>query len=236
MPVFVLDNSLEFPHPKYSEPTGLLAIGGDLKIERLLLAYKNGIFPWYSEGNPILWFSPDPRLILLPRQLRVSKNLGKVIKSQKFKVKFDTCFEDVIFRCAKIRRKNQDGTWITNEMVDAYIKLHEEGLAHSVESFYEGELVGGLYGVSLGAVFFGESMFYSLNNASKVALYYLVQSLESWKFDFIDSQIPTDHMKSLGAREIDRDSFLKMLQKSLNKKPIKGSWNAGRRLDKTNKN
>jgi len=151
-------------------------------------------------------------------------------------VKFDTCFEDVIFRCAKIRRKNQDGTWITNEMVDAYIKLHEEGLAHSVESFYEGELVGGLYGVSLGAVFFGESMFYSLNNASKVALYYLVQSLESWKFDFIDSQIPTDHMKSLGAREIDRDSFLKMLQKSLNKKPIKGSWNAGRRLDKTNKN
>jgi len=236
MPVFVLDNSLEFPHPKYSEPTGLLAIGGDLKIERLLLAYKNGIFPWYSEGNPILWFSPDPRLILLPRQLRVSKNLGKVIKSQKFKVKFDTCFEDVIFRCAKIRRKNQDGTWITNEMVDAYIKLHEEGLAHSVESFYEGELVGGLYGVSLGAVFFGESMFYSLNNASKVALYYLVRSLESWKFDFIDSQIPTDHMKSLGAREIDRDSFLKMLEKSLNKKTIKGSWNAGRRLDKTNKN
>ncbi len=224
MPVYFLDDSLVFPHPNLSEPTGLLAVGGDLRIERLLLAYENGIFPWYSEGDPILWFSPDPRLILMPHQLKVSRSLGRVIKSDKFKVKFDTCFEDVIYRCAKIRRKNQDGTWITNEMVDAYVELHEEGFAHSAETFYKGELVGGLYGVSLGAAFFGESMFHLSNSASKVALYYLVQRLESWGFDFIDSQIPTNHMKSLGAKEIDRERFLKMLKQAMIKNTKRGKW------------
>jgi len=224
MPVFLLDDSLVFPHPEYSEPSGLLAIGGDLSPKRLILAYQNGLFPWYSEGSPILWFSPDPRLILLPEQLKVSKSLAKVIKSGVFDVRFDTCFEDVIIKCAEIGRRDQDGTWITDDMSKAYITMHREGYAHSVETFYNGKLVGGLYGVSLGGAFFGEPMFYLMSNASKVALFYLVERLKLLNFDFIDSQVTTGHLKRLGAKEMDRSEFLKMLKSTLNKKTIRGNW------------
>ncbi len=224
MPVFLLDKSLNFPHPRYAEPNGLLAVGGDLRVERLLSAYQGGIFPWYSEESPILWFSPDPRLVLIPDQFKVSTSLRKVMKSNTFVVKFDTCFAQVIVQCAMAERKGQDGTWITNDMVEAYIKLHREGYAHSVETFHEDQLVGGLYGVSLGGAFFGESMFHTRNNASKAALYHLVERLKSKDFDFIDSQVPTEHLKSFGAKEVGRDSFLKMLGQTLRRETIRGKW------------
>ena len=224
MTVHLLDDTLAFPHPMCAEPNGLLAVGGDLSVDRLLLAYKNGIFPWYSEGDPIMWFSPDPRLVLFLDDLYVSSKLKKIIKSNIFEVRFDTSFHDVITRCAQNDRRRQDGTWITDDMVKAYVNLHEEGYAHSVETFHGGKLVGGLYGVSLGGAFFGESMFFEMNNASKVALYHLVEKLRSWDFDFIDSQVPNDHMKGLGGKELERGEFLRMLESSLGKKTILGNW------------
>jgi leucyl/phenylalanyl-tRNA--protein transferase len=224
MPVFLLDDSLAFPHPRFAEPDGLLAVGGDLRPERLILAYENAIFPWYSEGSPILWFSPNPRFILIPDEFRVSRSLKKIIKSDIYQVRFDTCFNRVIEECARIKRKDQHGTWITGDMIRAYIRLHEEGYAHSVETYHEGCLVGGLYGISLCGAFFGESMFYLMSNASKVALYFLVEKLKSWGFDFIDSQVPTEHMKRLGAKAIDRESYWTMLKSSLSKKTKRGRW------------
>ena len=224
MTVFLLNNSLVFPDPRCAESDGLVAVGGDLGIERLILAYQNGIFPWYSDGNPIMWFSPDPRLVLFLDELRVSKSLRKVITSEAFEARFDTCFEEVIMKCATIKRKNQDATWITNDMIDAYIQLHNEGFAHSVETFCEDKLVGGLYGISLGGAFFGESMFHSMNNASKVSLYHLVERLKLWRFDFVDSQISTNHMRTLGAREVRRESFLAMLELTLKRMTRRGKW------------
>ena len=224
MTVYLLDDSLIFPYPENAEPNGLLAVGGDLSSERLLLAYRNGIFPWYSQGDPIMWFSPDPRLIIFLDQLYVSTKLKKTIRSNTYEVKFDSRFEEVIKKCSKTDRRAQDGTWITDEMIDAYIDLHKMGYAHSVETYQEGELVGGLYGVSLGGAFFGESMFFEASNASKVALYYLVEKLKSWNFDFIDSQVPNDHMISMGGRELPRVEFLKLLEDSLSKQTKSGSW------------
>lgn len=224
MTVYLLDDSLVFPNPSHAEETGLLAVGGDLRVERLLLAYKNGIFPWYSEGDPIMWFSPDPRLIIFLDNLYVSTKLKKIIKSKVFEVRFDTSFQDVISKCSKSDRRGQDGTWITDDMIEAYIKLHNEGYAHSVETFYEGKLVGGLYGVSLGGVFFGESMFIEMSNASKIALYYLVEKLREWNFDFIDSQVPNDHMKSLGGKEVERAMFIDLLERSMMKQTKPGNW------------
>ncbi len=225
MTVYLLDDSLIFPHPEGAEANGLVAVGGDLRPERLILAYKSGIFPWFSEGDPILWFSPDPRLLIFLDDLYVSSKLEKVIRSNLFEVRFDSCFTDVIKRCSETDRRGQDGTWITDDMIDAYVALHELGYAHSVETFHEGSLVGGLYGVSLGGAFFGESMFYEQSNASKVALYYLVEKLKSWRFDFIDSQVPNEHMKSMGGKEISRSKFLVMLEHSLTKQQTKlGSW------------
>jgi len=224
MAVYLLDDSLVFPNPRYAEKTGLLAVGGDLRVERLLLAYRNGIFPWYSEGDPIMWFSPDPRLIIFLDDLHVSTKVKKIIKSKVFEVRFDTCFQDVVTKCSKSDRRRQDGTWITDDMIQAYINLHKEGYAHSVETFHEGKLVGGLYGVSLGGVFFGESMFFEMSNASKVALYFLVEKLREWNFDFIDSQVPNDHMKSMGGKEVERAVFLTMLENSFKKQSKIGSW------------
>ncbi|MCH7948923.1 MAG: leucyl/phenylalanyl-tRNA--protein transferase [Candidatus Dadabacteria bacterium] len=224
MTVHLLDDTLVFPHPMCAEPNGLLAVGGDLSVDRLLLAYRNGIFPWYSESDPIMWFSPNPRLVLFLDDLYVSSKLKKIIRSNIFEVRFDTSFHDVLTRCAQNDRRGQDGTWITDDMVKAYVNLHEEGYAHSVETFHGGKLVGGLYGVSLGGAFFGESMFFEMNNASKVALYHLVEKLRSWDFDFIDSQVPNDHMKGLGGRELEREEFLRMLESSLGKKTILGNW------------
>jgi leucyl/phenylalanyl-tRNA--protein transferase len=223
--IFLLSEDLIFPNPKLADPHGLLAVGGDLSVERLLLAYENGIFPWYSEDQPILWFSPDPRLVLFPDKLIVSRSLRKTLKKKVFEIKFDSNFEKVIVECSKIERKDQDGTWITTDMIDAYINLHNIGYAHSVETYFEGSLVGGLYGVSLGGAFFGESMFYQMKDASKVALYYLVYKLKDWDFDFIDSQVVTEHMKSLGAEEISRSKYLELLRLTLNKKTKICMWN-----------
>lgn len=222
--IYLLTDDLVFPDARLADAHGLLAIGGDLTIERLILAYRNGIFPWYSEDDPILWFSPDPRLILFPEKLKVSKSLRKIIRKRVFSVLFDKAFEKVIMNCAEIERKNQDSTWITSDMIEAYIKLHQMGYAHSVETYYEDKLVGGLYGVSLGGAFFGESMFHRMTDASKVALFYLVEKLKAWNFDFIDSQVTTEHIKSIGAEDISRDKYLQLLKLTLIKKTQSGSW------------
>ena len=224
MTVYSLDSRIRFPDPSEAEPGGLLAVGGDLSPERLLLAYENGIFPWYGEEDPISWFSPDPRMVFFPGDFRFSKTLLKTVSSGKFSMKADTDFAAVIENCAQVRRKGQSGTWITEEMKAAYLRLHELGYAHSFE-VYSGEiLVGGLYGVSLGGAFFGESMFHLETDASKAALFHLAQKCWEFGFDFIDSQVPTDHMRILGGREISRKEFLLALESSLRKKTLRGRW------------
>jgi leucyl/phenylalanyl-tRNA--protein transferase len=224
MPVYRLTEELSFPAPGDAEPSGLLAVGGDLGVERLLLAYSMGIFPGYEDGLPILWHSPDPRMILLPDQLRVSRSLRKAIRDQSFEIRLDGDFEAVIRACARTPRDGQDGTWITDEMVDAYLRLFELGCAHCSEAWLGGELVGGLYGVSLGGCFFGESMFASRANASKVAFVTLVEQLGHWQFDLIDCQVHTDHLARFGATEWPRSRFLSVLEKSLAKKTRRGRW------------
>lgn len=225
MPVYQLNENILFPNPELSEPDGLLAIGGDLSPKRLIEAYSLGIFPWYSEGQPILWWSPNPRMVLLPNKFIRHKNLGKTVSSGKFQISFDLMFEDVIEHCSSIPRSGQDGdTWITDEMKAAYIELHKIGIAHSVEVSYNNKLVGGLYGLSIGGSFFGESMFHSITDASKVALWHLVDRLLAWKFDIIDVQQETEHLKSLGAVAMDRKEFLHLLNSSVNKKSKIGSW------------
>ena len=224
MPVYALSDEIVFPDPELANEIGLLAIGGDLSIERLLLAYSNGIFPWYSEDDPIMWWSPDPRMVLFLEKLKLSKSLQQSLNNKEYEVKFDTNFKEVIENCSKTVRKDQEGTWITQEMKDAYLDLHESGFAHSVETYYNGKLAGGLYGISLGRAFFGESMFYRERDASKIALYYLVQKIKEWDFHFIDTQVETEHLKSLGAINIKRSKFLSLLKKSLNYPTLKGKW------------
>lgn len=224
MPLFQLTGDLVFPHPRYARRDGLLAVGGDLRIERLLLAYRSGIFPWYSEGDPILWWSPDPRLIFVPDEFRVSTSLRRVIRSGKFRVTTDTAFREVITACAETRGPRRDSTWITPDMLEAYCALHRAGYAHSFECWNGKSLAGGLYGVSLGAAFFGESMFSRKSNASKVALAALVDRALAWNFDFIDCQMTTRHLLSLGAREVSRNRFLKMLEAALGAETGIGLW------------
>ncbi|MFC2098362.1 leucyl/phenylalanyl-tRNA--protein transferase [Bacteroidota bacterium] len=214
-----------FPEPSLAGEDGLLAAGGTLGIEVLLEAYSKGIFPWYSEGSPVLWWSPDPRMVLFPGQLKVSKSLAQFIRKAEFKVQMDTAFPEVIEQCAGLPRPGQEGTWITGEMKNAYIRLHEEGYAHSIEVFRGEKLVGGLYGVSLGGAFFGESMFHLERNASKLALYHLVEFALKRDFDLIDAQQSTDHLKSLGAKEISRKKFLLLLKQCLKKETLRGKWN-----------
>lgn len=192
------------------EPNGLLAIGGDLSEERLVEAYHNGIFPWYEDGQPILWWSPDPRAVLYPQNLKIAKSLKKTLNKQIFTVTFDTAFEAVILACAG-PRQNASGTWITQEMVDAYTALHEAGIAHSVEAWRDGKLAGGLYGINLGRIFFGESMFSHQDNASKVAFVHLVKQLQKWQFPIIDCQVSNQHLTSLGATEIPLAQFCQYL-------------------------
>jgi leucyl/phenylalanyl-tRNA--protein transferase len=201
MPVFVLSERLEFPPPHLARQDGLLAIGGDLSRKRLLLAYQMGIFPWFSEGEPILWWSPDPRLVLYPDELRVSRSLKKVIKKGRFRVTVDRAFERVITACAASRLKSNEGTWIVGDMIAAYCNIHESGFAHSVEAWYGDELAGGLYGVSLGAGFFGESMFTRISDASKVAFVMLVEYLQRRSCIIVDCQVKTDHLIRFGARD-----------------------------------
>jgi len=215
MPVFQLSDEILFPDPSLAEPDGLLAVGGDLGPERLLTAYANGIFPWYSEHEPILWWSPDPRLVLFPQKLIVSRSLQQKIKKNVFSVRMDSNFEQVISACAETERRHEDGTWITDEMKIAYIELHRKGFAHSVETYFNGKLVGGLYGVSLGKAFFGESMFHTMTDASKVALYHLVEKAKEFGFIFIDSQVETTHMVSMGAELISRKKYLKLLNEAM---------------------
>ncbi|MCL5062678.1 MAG: leucyl/phenylalanyl-tRNA--protein transferase [Nitrospiraceae bacterium] len=224
MPVFRLSEDLIFPPPEFSEHDGLLAVGGDLSEERLLLAYSMGIFPWYSEGSPILWWSPDPRLVLIPKELKISRSLRQIINKNTYRITIDSSFDEVIRNCSDVHKKKHGGTWITDEMADAYIRLHKSGFAHSVESWHEGDLVGGLYGVSLGGAFFGESMFSKEPNASKVAFVRLVQQLMEWGFKLIDCQVTTEHLMSFGAKEIPRSEFMKMLKQSLKMPTKKGKW------------
>lgn len=224
MPIFGLEEAPLFPQPHLAEPSGLLALGGDLRVERLIQAYAHGIFPWYTEGSPILWWSPDPRMVLYPDRLKVSKSLRSIIRKGKYEVRFDHAFQEVIRACAGVPRKGQPGTWITQEMIRAYIDLHEAGYAHSVEVYSDRELVGGLYGVSLGRAFFGESMFHHVRDTSKIALFHLVERLRSWDFQLIDSQVETTHMLRLGAINIRRKAFLEELAEALTHPTIKGKW------------
>lgn len=223
MPVFQLTNELLFPPPDLARDDGLLAVGGDLSPERLILAYSHGIFPWYSEGEPILWWSPSPRLILIPRKFHCSKRLARQIRQGIYRTSFDTAFRDVIRHCAGMSRKD-NGTWIVPEMIDAYCRLHELGYAHSVECWQGEKLVGGLYGVSLGGTFFGESMFSLEPNSSKIALATLCHRLAEWEFDLIDCQMKTEHLLRLGAEDIDGNAFNTRLAASLAKPTHQGRW------------
>jgi len=224
MPVYQLSEDLVFPSPYLASKEGLLAIGGDLSPNRLLLAYGNGIFPWYSEGEPVLWWSPDPRLVLYPAELKVSRSLKKVLKQDVFEVTMDRAFEEVIAECAQVRLENHEGTWIVDDMIQAYCRLHESGFAHSVETWKDNRLAGGLYGVSLGKCFFGESMFTRITNASKVALVALVEHLEQLDFAFIDCQISTAHLTRFGAREISRAHYLAELAVALKAATRRSKW------------
>lgn len=225
MPLYFLHpESLQFPPAHLADEEGLLAIGGDLSIERLLIAYSKGIFPWFNEGDPILWWSPDPRLILLPDCFHLSRRMARTIRHSPYHTTFDTAFEQVIHECARIPREAQDGTWITENMINAYTALHEEGFAHSVETWNNDTLIGGLYGVSIGKCFFGESMFSRQPNASKIALATLVDQARQWEFLFIDCQVTTEHLITLGACEIDRPRFLRLIEKGIKTPTHRGKW------------
>ena len=210
--MFLLGKKIEFPDVELASPDGILAIGGDLSPERLLLAYQSGIFPWFSEGEPIVWYSPEKRMVLFPNELKVSKSMKQLIRKGNYRLTWNQNFEAVIKACQVSPRKDQDGTWITEEMRQAYIKLHELGHAKSIEVWREEELVGGLYGIDLGHVFCGESMFSRESNTSKLAFIHLVQKLQKENYRLIDCQIYTAHLASLGAREIPRQEFTKMLR------------------------
>jgi leucyl/phenylalanyl-tRNA--protein transferase len=212
---------LTFPHAMQANKDGIVAWGGDLNPSRLIKAYQNGIFPWYNENDPIIWWSPETRLIMELNDFKLSRSLKKSMK--KFTYKFDTNFQEVIKKCASTKRQHQSGTWLNSEMIEAYTTLHDMGYAHSVESYLDGRLVGGLYGVSIGGVFCGESMFLEVSDASKAAYATLVQYLKKWGYEFIDCQVPTQHLKSLGAKEVTRKYFLDKLKKSTAKQ-ITNIW------------
>ena len=224
MPVFRLSRELTFPPPHMAIREGLLAVGGDLSIDRLVLAYRRGIFPWYAEDDPILWWSPDPRLVLFPRELHVSRSLRRFLNKGRFSFTLDRAFGEVIRGCAAARGANHPGTWIVPEMISAYERLHGAGLAHSVEAWCGDQLAGGLYGVSLGRTYFGESMFTRVSNASKAALVVLVQHLQKAGCELIDCQVTTPHLKQFGAREIPRAQFLRVLHRSLRHRTLQGRW------------
>ncbi|CAA6808034.1 MAG: Leucyl/phenylalanyl-tRNA--protein transferase (EC [uncultured Aureispira sp.] len=222
--MYWLTEEITFPHPKYASSEGLLAAGGDLSPQRILFAYEHGIFPWYNEGEPILWWSPNPRFVLYPSEIKVSKSMRQVFRKKTFRVSFDQAFESVIEACAIIPRAGQNGTWLTEEMKAAYINLHRLGFAHSVETWQGDTLVGGLYGLSLGNCFFGESMFAKASNASKMALIVLAKTLEKKGFGMIDCQSETKHLGSMGAKFIDQVDFLAYLEESKQNRTLRGSW------------
>ena len=210
-----------------AEPNGLLAAGGDLSPERLIAAYRRGIFPWFSAGQPILWWSPDPRMVLFVDEFRISRSLAKRVRCRRFEIRIDTAFRDVIDSCAAMPRRGQRGTWITQEMIDAYVELHRRGVAHSVEAWRDGQLCGGLYGMALGRVFFGESMFAQETDASKVALVHLVTLLRKQGVPMIDCQQETAHLGSFGARPIPRETFAGHLGELIHSTEPVAGWRAG---------
>lgn len=224
MPVFQLSDTIHFPPPEMAREDGLLGIGGDLSPERLLLAYQMGIFPWYMEGDPILWWAPTPRLILPPSAFHCSRTLQRDLRKDTFTFSMDTDFRAVINACAEVRTKQHTPTWINHEMIEAYCILHDLGYAHSVECWQGDVLAGGLYGVSVGGFFFGESMFSRTKNSSKASLAVLAQQLAAWGFDCIDCQMKTEHLISLGAKEIPGRQFFAMLQQSILRPDRKGRW------------
>jgi len=228
MPVFQLGEQIMFPHPDLAEPNGLLAVGGDLSVARLVNGYKQGIFPWYSEDDPILWWFTSPRLILRPPELKVSRRLQRYYRNSGARMTINSSFADVIKLCGVTRRRTGEGTWITDEMSDAYIELHRQGYAHSVECWIDGRLAGGLYGVALGKVFFGESMFSTIANSSKFALIHLVDFLKSSGYELIDCQMTTDHLVSLGAREISGKHFQHLLNEYIVSDYHNGAWPNGK--------
>lgn len=221
--LFHLSEELRFPSPRLANVDGLLAIGGDLTEQRLMLAYRMGIFPWYSEGDPLLWWSPDPRLVLFPDDFHVSRRLRRTLRKKTFHITFDTAFEQVVAGCAA-RRPKSGGTWIVPEMALAYQRLHWAGVAHSVEVWRDGSLAGGLYGVSLGGCFFGESMFSRASDASKAALDALIRFIQKRGFDLVDCQVTSGHLLRLGAKEVPRNMFLDILEKSMSKPTLEGRW------------
>ena len=224
MPVFRLSQEHIFPPVELSEPDGLLAVGGDLSAGRLVEAYTRGIFPWFSNRGPIMWWSPDPRFVILPGGLRVSRSMKQVIRRSIFDITFDTSFREVITSCSRARRRDR-GTWITKDMIEAYVRLHKEGYAHSVEARQDGRLVGGLYGLSLGRAFFGESMFSDVSNSSKAAFIVLAEKLFGLGFRIIDCQVHTEHLESLGAVFVSRTDFMNIVADSLMHETIRGPWN-----------
>ncbi len=225
MPIFELhENSVNFPHPSYANPDGLLAVGGDLSSKRLLEAYRVGIFPWFNPGEEILWWSPNPRFVLFPEELKIARSMRPYFNQKKFLVTYDTRFLDVILNCKFGETRKEKGTWITTDIVDAYYQLHKDGFAHSVEVWQEDELVGGLYGLSLGRMFFGESMFTRVSNASKFGFISIVQALRQKGFDLIDCQMETSHLASLGARAIPRTDFLARLAENEHFETQVGPW------------
>lgn len=224
MPIFALNDQIAFPDPELAHPSGVLAVGGDLRPERLLAAYSQGIFPWPAEGYPLMWHAPAERWVVPIPELRVNRTLRKVLHKHPFEVRLDTAFEEVMRACGEVPRPGQDGTWITPEMLDAYGTLHRMGYAHCAEAWQDGQLVGGLYGVALGAAFFGESMFATVDNASKVAFVTLARQLQAWGFRFVDAQVETPLLTSLGARPIPRAEFGRWVREALMSPWKPGRW------------
>jgi leucyl/phenylalanyl-tRNA--protein transferase len=224
MPIYMLTDELRFPPPEGASAEGIVAIGGDFRPERLLLGYAQGIFPWPSEGLPLLWFSPDPRFALTPGQAHIPRSLRKRLRKNPFEIRFDTSFSTVIRACARIRRPGQRGTWITRELLHGYEALHERGYAHSIEAWNGQDLVGGLYGVGLGSIFFGESMFALEPDASKCAFTVLLGQLIAWRFTLVDCQVHTEHLERFGASNWPRDEFLATLRAGTSNDTLLGPW------------
>ncbi|MDR2697860.1 MAG: leucyl/phenylalanyl-tRNA--protein transferase [Holophagales bacterium] len=224
MPVYLLSSSTVFPDPEEAEPNGLLAVGGDLSVKRLVQAYAHGIFPWFGLGEPVLWWSPPERAVFLPEQEHFSKRTMRALKRIPFEIRMDTAFKQVINCCSEAPRKGQEGTWITHEMIKAYTDLHHAGYAHSIETYLDNRLIGGLYGISLGSAFFGESMFNLVDYASRAAFAALCEKVWNWGFHFIDGQLPNENLNSLGAKTMPRRVFLERLESALKNPTKQGSW------------
>ncbi len=209
--MYYLSQDLSFPSPRLASSEGIVAVGGDLRPERVLMAYQKGIFPWFESDDFLIWWSPDPRMVLFPEKIKISKSMRRFLRKNPFEISFNKAFSEVVEACAKVKRFGQDGTWITSGLMEVYNDLHEKGHAYSVEVWEEGHLVGGLYGIDIGSVFCGESMFSKTNNASKVALIYLARELKKDHYKLIDCQVPTQHLASMGAESISRETFLTYL-------------------------